>query len=146
MHKSRGCLSAARMNPLFPEIVSRIVAVAVLSLLPLAGGCVIVAAGAAGAGAVAYVRGELSAGLEHELTPVYKATQRALKELEFAKISEQSSAVDAHLLYRTALDRRVEIKLKKTGSRLTEVRIRIDLIGDQALARMILDKIKAELD
>lgn len=134
------------MKTLCPAFFSRIAAIVTVTLLPLLGGCVIVAAGAAGAGAVAYVRGELSAGLEHDLGPVYKATQRALHKLEFAKISEESSAVDAHLLYRTALDRRVEIKLKKTTNRLTDVRIRIDLIGDQALARTILDQIKAELD
>lgn len=134
------------MNPSIRVLCLRFAAIVGLTLVPLVGGCVIVAAGAAGAGAVAYVRGELSAGVEHDLPQVYRATQRALHKLEFAKISEESSAVDAHLLYRTALDRKIEIKLRKTSNQLTDLRIRIDLIGDQALSRTILDQIKAELD
>lgn len=114
--------------------------------LPWLTGCVVVAAGAVGAGAVAYVRGELESSIEANLDTVYAATQRALTNLEFAKIDERKTGLDAHLVRRTALDKRVEVKLTKITERLTKVEIRVGMVGDQQLSLTILDKIKAELD
>lgn len=108
-------------------------------------GCVVVAAGAAGAGAVAYVRGEMVVNLEHDLDAVFTASQRALGKLEFAKINDHKSSVDAQLVTRTALDKRVEIKLTQVTKTLTKVQIRVGLVGDQGLSLTILDKIRAEL-
>jgi hypothetical protein len=117
-----------------------------LAALPLLTGCVVVAAGAVGAGAVAYVRGELEASLEANLDTAYAATQRALAELEFAMIDQSRSGVDARLVHRTALDKKVEIKLKKDTERLTKIEIRVGVVGDQELSLTLLDKIRAELD
>lgn len=116
-----------------------------LSLATLLSGCVVVAAGAAGAGAVAYVRGELESNISRSVDDVFQATQRALGNLEFAKISEQKSAVDAVLVSRTALDKKIEIKLQRTGDKMTKVKIRVGLLGDETLSMTILDKINAEL-
>ena len=116
-----------------------------LAALPWVSGCVVVAAGAVGAGAVAYVRGELESSVEHDLDATYRATQRALAAMEFAKISERKSAVDAELLSRTALDKKVEIKLVKITDRVTKVQIRVGFVGDEQLSLAILEKIKAEL-
>lgn len=117
-----------------------------LAALPLLNGCVVVAAGAVGAGAVAYVRGELEASLEADLDTAYAAAQRALARLEFAKIEQSRSGVDARLVHRTALDKKVEIKLKKVTDRLTKIEIRVGIVGDQELSLTLLDKIRAELD
>ena len=108
-------------------------------------GCVVVVAGAAGAGAVAYVRGEMQVHLEHDLSAVFKASQQALAKLEFAKINDHKSGVDAQLVARTALDKRVEIKLTRVTDTLTKVQIRVGLVGDQDLSQAILEKIKAGL-
>jgi len=116
-----------------------------LGAIPFLTGCVVVAAGAAGAGAVAYVRGEMEAHLEHDLNSVFTAAQRAVGKLEFAKIEDHKSGVDAQLVSRTALDKRVEIKLTKVTDKLTKVEIRVGVMGDQALSLTVLDKIKAEL-
>lgn len=128
-----------------PAWWSRVGVLVALVLLPLLGGCVIVAAGAAGAGAVAYVRGEMQSSVEHDLETVFAAAQRALQQLEFARIDDRKSGIDAQLVSRTALDKRVEIKLKKITDRLTKVQIRVGLVGDQELSFTILEKIKAEL-
>jgi hypothetical protein len=121
-------------------------AILALVALPFLSGCVIVAAGAAGAGAVAYVRGEMRSNIEADLVAVYEGSQRALAKLEFAKISERRSGVDAELISRTALDKRVVIELKKVTDRLTKVEIRVGVVGDQELSLTILEKIKAELE
>jgi hypothetical protein len=126
--------------------VHLVLALLALATLPLLNGCVVVAAGAVGAGAVAYVRGELESSLEADLDAAYAGAQRALAKLEFAKIEESRSGVDARLVHRTALDKRVEIKLKKVTDRLTKIEIRVGVVGDQELSLTLLDKIRAELD
>ena len=123
-----------------------IAAVLAMAALPWLTGCVVVAAGAVGAGAVAYVRGELESSLEADLGTAYAAAQRALAKLEFARIEERQSGLDARLVHRTALDKRVEIRLKKVTDRLTKIEIRVGVVGDQELSLTLLDKIQAELD
>ncbi len=123
-----------------------IAALLAVAALPWLTGCVVVAAGAVGAGAVAYVRGELQSSVEADLDVTYAASQRALAKLEFAKIDQRKSGLDAQLVHRTALDKRVEIKLKKITDRLTKIEIRVGIVGDQELSLTLLDKIRAELD
>ena len=108
-------------------------------------GCVaVVAAGAAGAG-VAWVRGALETTLEADLDKAYRATQAAVRELEFAVVSERKSGVDASILARTARDKRVEVVLERAGDKNTRVSIRVGVFGDESLALAVLDRIKAEL-
>jgi Protein of unknown function (DUF3568) len=127
------------------SLLSRLGLCLALGLLPMLTGCVVVAAGAVGAGAVVYVRGELEAQLADPYAKVVEATRAALKDLEFAKISEKKDAIDAEFIYRTALDKKVTIKLKKVTDKSVQVKIRVDLIGDEVLSNAILDKIKANL-
>ncbi len=135
-------------NRRFPAVgFSRVVIfLGLAAALPWLTGCVVVAAGAVGAGAVAYVRGELASSVEADLDATYAAAQRALDKLEFAKIDQRKSGLDAQLVRRTALDKRVEIQLKKVTDRLTKIEIRVGLVGDQELSLTLLDKIRAELD
>lgn len=115
-----------------------------LSVAGLTGCFAVVAAGAAGTG-VAWYRGQLEANLDHNIDAVFTAAQKALTQLEFANISNQKSSVDAQLVSRTALDKKVEIKLEKVTDRSTKVIIRVGVFGDETLSMSILDKIKAAL-
>lgn len=133
--------------PMKSSILSRILA-AVFSLSVLMGtsGCIAVAAGAAaGAGAVAWVRGELDANLTHGFDAVERATNRAVEQLEFAKVNEGKSAVDAEFTLRTGQDKKITIRLDRAGENMTRVRIRVGVVGDEVLSRTILDKIQANL-
>ncbi len=112
---------------------------------PFLGGCFVVAAGAAGAGAVAYVRGELSSNVPHGLDDTFAACQRAVRDLELIRIDDHKTSLDAQLVSRTALDKKIEIKLERVGDKLTKVSIRVGVMGDQPLSLTILDKINAEL-
>ena len=108
-------------------------------------GCVAVVAGAAGAGAVAWVEGRLDATLNADFERVVKAANLAIKDLQFAKISEKKDALEATLLARTAGDRKVDIKVLKATDQTAKVQIRVDFFGDEALSLTVLDKIKANL-
>lgn len=130
----------------FHQRITRLSLGLLLGLLPMiTSGCLLVAAGAAGAGAVVYVRGELESLLDQPYPKVVEATRAALKDLEYARNSEKKDALEAELIYRTALDKKVTIRINRTGDKLTKVRIRIDLLGDEKLSKVILERIQASL-
>lgn len=118
---------------------------ALIALGLLTSGCVIVAAGAAGAGTVAYVRGELQATIANSLRDVNKASLKAIDELKFVKVSEREDALSAQIIARTADDKKIEIKLESVSDALVKVRIRVGVIGDDRISQAILDKIKENL-
>jgi len=129
------------------KISARRLLVALLLGVSVAGltGCVaVVAAGAAGTG-VAWYSGRLEANLDQNIEAVFVASQKALTQLEFANITNKKSSVDAQLVSRTALDKKVEITLQKVTDRSTKVMIRVGVFGDETLSMSILDKIKAAL-
>ena len=107
-------------------------------------GCVVVAAGA-GAGAVAYVRGDLDSTVNADYEKVVVAAREAVEELEFAKVSDNKDALKAVLVSRTAQDKKVEITLQSAGKKITNVKIRVGVFGDEQLSIAILDKIKSNL-
>lgn len=116
--------------------------------LSLSAGCFLIAvgaAGAAGAGAVAYVRGELDASVASPYESVVVATDRALQQLQFPKESEAKDGLAASIVARTALSKKVAITLNQVADNLTRVRIRVATFGDEQISRTLLDKIKANL-
>lgn len=129
-----------------PTLRIRLLA-AVLSLAPLlmTSGCIVVAAGAAGAGTVAYIRGELNASVGHPLDAVDRAANRAAEQLRFAKINESADAFVRVITLRTAEDKKIEVKLTRTSDSLTQVRIRVGVFGDEPLSRALLEKIQSNL-
>lgn len=108
-------------------------------------GCVaVVAAGAAGTG-VAWYNGRMESTLDAGMNDAYSAAQAAIRDMEFASVNQKKSSIDAELVARTALDKRVEIVLKKVDDRVTKVSIRIGVFGDETLSMAVLEKIKANL-
>lgn len=114
-----------------------------ISLTALSG-CILAAAGA-GAGAVAYVRGELDAKVDHDYNAVVDATRSALADLEFARVSENKDALKAVMISRTAMDKKVEVTLANSGKKLTSIKIRVGVFGDEQVSMTILDRIKGRL-
>ncbi len=117
-------------------------------ILSFGSGCAavaLVAGGGAGAGTIAYLRGELKSMEDAPLEQTYQAAQKAIKDLEFIVTSEQKDAFSAKLVARSATDKRVEVNLKELSDKLTEVRIRVGTFGDEALSRLILEHLKKHL-
>lgn len=129
--------------------LSRISAtLAVLVGLATSTGCFLVAvgaAGAAGAGTVAYVRGELDATLGRRYEAVANSADSAIAQLQFVKVSETKDAFTWEIVARTAEDKKVDIKVSRQGDDLTRVSIRIGVFGDEEKSRVVLDRIKANL-
>lgn len=108
-------------------------------------GCLAVAAGAAGAGTVAYIRGQLEASVSHNIDAVDRAANRAAEQLRFAKINESADALTRVITLRTAEDKKIEVKISRSTDTLTQIRIRVGVFGDEALSRLLLEKIQANL-
>jgi hypothetical protein len=121
------------------------VMLAVMALLPLLSGCVAVLAGAAGAGAVAWVEGRLDATLDANFDQAEKAANRAVTQLQFVKVNEKKDALTATLIARTAEDKKIEIKVVRAGDTTSRVQISVGVFGDEGQSLAILDKIKANL-
>ena len=124
--------------------------VAVVGLVVLAApfvtGCfMIVAAGGAAAGTVAYVRGELKVTLDHEMRDCREATARAIDSLRLRKISETGDAVVAEFRTQNAQGDNIVMRLDRLSDEATELRIRIGTLGDQNMSHRILDEIKGHL-
>lgn len=108
------------------------------------GGCVaaLLVGGGAGAGTVAYLKGELKSMEDASLDKTWKAAQKALEDVELTVTSKQKDAISAKLIAYGVNDKKTEVTLKKASGNLTEVRIRVGIFGDESLSRLILEKIR----
>lgn len=135
-----------KTNSLFRLVSVRAGAVATaLAITVLLSGCIAVAAAAGAGAAVAYSMGKLEATTSAGLDQTVKATHQAVSQLQFALIKESKDALSAEFVVRTALDKKVDIKLGRVGDQTTRVVIRVGLFGDRATSMALYDKIKAGL-
>jgi hypothetical protein len=113
--------------------------------LAMTSGCIVVAVGAAGAGTVAYIRGELHATMGKDYERVAAAAARSVRQLDFALVSEQKDALEDVITARTGQDKRVVITVKREGDGVTSVAIRVGLVGNEDTSRAILAQINRDL-
>ncbi len=112
-------------------------------------GCAVLLLGggaAAGAGIVAYTKGELTTAEEADLDRVWAAAQGAMDDLDFVIQSRLTTAGSAKLIARGAGSRRVTVTLERRVGNLTEISVRVGYFGDEPLSRLILQKIRRRLD
>lgn len=113
-------------------------------------GCPPVIIGAAagvgvGAGAVAYVGGELKSTEDVSLDRAWDASQIAMGDLGFAITDRHKDIFNAELNARGVEVKKIRIALKKISDNSTEFRIRVGVFGDEAKSRQILLAIKQRL-
>lgn len=137
--------AAMKLLPLSSLQIRSALFAALVPLALLMSGCLVVAAGAAGAGTVAYIRGELDATVSASLDRMDVAANAALQELQFVKVNESRDALAADITARTALDKKISIRLTKTGDTMTRIQIRVGLFGDETVSRTLLDQIRDNL-
>jgi hypothetical protein len=126
--------------------VSRLIATFILGLLLTTQTGCLIAAAAAGTGAtVAYVRGDLEATLDADPKQVAEASERALKGMDVAVLSRETSSLDSKVTARTARDAKITIVAKAETSKVSHVSIRVGTFGDSAMQASILEKIQMEL-
>ncbi len=122
-----------------------IVFLSLMVSLPFVSGCAVILAGGAGAGTVAYIKGELQTNLEASLEKSIEATRSAVENLKFIKISEEVDKLTGEIIARTSQDKKITIKLNKVTENTTKISIRVGMFGDQTLSHSLLEEIKKEL-
>ncbi len=117
------------------------------ALATLAGtsGCLAVAAGAGAGATVAYVRGDLDTTLSANLDRSTRAVNKAIEQLQFAKVSESKDALQVIVIARNAADKKIELHLDKLADDATKLKIRVGTFGDDYLQTTILEKVKSNL-
>jgi hypothetical protein len=106
-------------------------------------GC-LVAAAAAGAGGVAYIKGDLEANVGASPEEVEQATQAAFKEMGITLTESESTAVDASMKGKSSGDTiRVKAKTGEHGG--SEVSVRVGTFGDESRSRAIFETIEKHL-
>jgi hypothetical protein len=130
---------------------SRFSKIFVLCLLPVCAlvlnSCVapILAAGAAGAGAVAYLRGSLSSHVEGSLDECIRATRSGLSQMGCFKVREESDPDGAKFSYRDSTDTKITVFLERKPANFIRMTIRVGRMGDETRSLKILNAIQEEL-
>jgi hypothetical protein len=107
-------------------------------------GCLVAAVGA-GAGTVAYMRGDLEAVEAKDIDAVYAATKKAVEQLELDVSSDTKDALSAEIVARDAQDKKITIRLKSTTEDTTQISVRVGTFGSETKSRLIHDQIKKNL-
>jgi hypothetical protein len=117
-----------------------------LSLLLAASGCVAIVAGGAGAGTMAYLRGELQGSVAADIGRTQRAAEQVVSAKGLVQVSAESDDLSGEIVARTADDKQVRIALKRSSDRVTEVRIRVGTFGDETLSRDLFESIRARAE
>lgn len=100
---------------------------------------------AAGAGAVAYKVGELVATEATTVDKAWTATEKAFKELKLLPEAKERDSLAARMEAQGAGDKRIVVRMRNRGEKITEIRIRVGVFGDEGYSRIIFEKIKSYL-
>jgi len=115
----------------------------------LAQGCTVALVGAgvaAGAGTVAYLRGDLEAVEPKNIDTVFEATEKAVEELGLKVSNKTKDKMSAVIIARDAQDKKITIKLRAAAEGGTKLSIRVGGFGDETKSRLIYQKIREKLE
>jgi len=110
-------------------------------------GCaaVIIGGGVAGAGAFAYAKSDREVILDSSIEVVYDTAGQTLEALEINVVDSEKDALTAKLTGRGAENKKITIKLKRLEENLTEMSVRVGLLGNKNMSRVICDEITKNL-
>lgn len=111
-------------------------------LLLLTGGC---ASTPPSNGGTAYQHGTLVSQESADMDTAWDACHGALKRLEFEEESSAKDALEATLVARSATDRRISFKLRRIDDKVTELKIRVGMFGDERFAREVHEAFRKSL-
>jgi hypothetical protein len=107
------------------------------------GGCWFLAGAAGGAGAVAYVKGELTSTEAVSLDTAWSATRKALDDLKYETVKEEKTGLTRQIVANAEKDKRVVVTLEKKTDEVTQISVRVGLLGDRSQSDLILGRIRS---
>jgi hypothetical protein len=109
----------------------------------LIGGCgpEVVLIGAASAGTIAYIRGDLESTETKNIEIVYSAALLAAEQLELRIISKSKDALSATIIAYDAQEKRIQIKMNAPSEYSTKISIRVGTFGSETKSHRIYQRI-----
>ena len=89
---------------------------------------------------------EYTITLPHNLASTHSATARALQGLGYTIEQNASDSIEGIVEAKTAMDRTVKVKTRRVGESSTEVLVGVSPLGDEEIARQVLNAIEGELN
>jgi len=117
----------------------------VLLAMQLAGCAALLVGGAAGAGSVVYIKGQLKENVDASVSRTHDASISALKELKLPIIEDNHDRLSARIKSQAANGSDVWIEIESLGSESSKVTVRVGIMGDEPKSRQILDAIHRHL-
>jgi hypothetical protein len=113
--------------------------------ITFAGCAALLLGGAAGAGSVVYVKGQLKEDITVSVPAVHKASISTLKDLNLPIIEDSHDKLSAKIKSRFASGEDVWIDIESVTAESSKITIRVGVLGDQYKSRQILDGIHRHL-
>ncbi|MCC6675634.1 MAG: DUF3568 family protein [Phycisphaerales bacterium] len=97
-------------------------------------------------GTAVYVNGELEVAYRVPFHKVWEATQNAIADMQFKIVDARIRTETKALLFAEEVTgRSTTIAVTQRTPIVTKVTIRVGLIGDQSISRLIMDRIEAKM-
>lgn len=97
-------------------------------------------------GTAVYVNGELEVAYRVPFDQVWEATQAAVADMQFKIVDARIRTETKALLFAEELSRRsTTIAVTIHTPTVTKVTIRVGMVGDQSISRLIMDRIEARM-
>ena len=122
-----------------------LVVLMLFSAAALIQGCIVAAVGAGAVGTMAYVKGDLESVEDANIEVVYKATVKAIKDLDLTLTMTEKDALSAQIGARDAQDKKITIKLKAVSGGTTKISVRVGTFGDETKSRLIYEAIQKNI-
>jgi hypothetical protein len=111
----------------------------------LAGGCSTVPLDKQGEMQATYVAGQFRMLLNADAPRAAAATTEAFKQMGLLEVKREVRTFDADLAARTPKDEKIRVSIKEINSKQTELRIRVDVVGDKNFSRKLYEQIEKNL-
>jgi hypothetical protein len=120
-----------------------------LAALPVVSGCVVLAAlgigAAAAAGAVVYVKGNLTQTVNVPRDKVHEAAVQAVKDVGIPVLSDATEDMTTKITSQFSDGAQVWVTLDVVDYKTTKITVRVGLMGEEQRAREVLAKIQGHL-
>ena len=119
-----------------------ILSIVVSGALLTSGCAALVVGAAAGAGSVAYLKGELKSVEKGTVERGYQATLNVLDRMGMFVTKKTRDKQKGMVVARRADDTKITIHLKRIGEEVIEIRVRVGILGNEESSRQILEEIQ----
>ena len=92
-----------------------------------------------------FVAGEFRMLVNADAPRTAAATSEAFRQMNLFEVKRELRTFDAELAARSPKDEKIRVVIKEINSRQTELRIRVDVVGDRNFSRKLYERIEANL-